>query len=126
MANARELPGRISYLQKALGDALPAGAFQGPFGAKLSALSRIRNVIAHAGGELPQPIPAELTNKMAQLGITEANGYLSVPRGVAGQVLIEARSCAEEACGGVDSALERFRQPPGVQAPKTGSEAGTA
>jgi hypothetical protein len=38
MANARELPTRIAYLQKALGDALPAGSFQGFLGPRLSAL----------------------------------------------------------------------------------------
>ena len=106
MANARELPTRITYLRKALGDVLPTSAFSGGLGAKLRAFSRVRNIIAHAGGELSDPSPEDLKT-LEQLGLGLTGGYIDVPPGAVSNLLGEARNWAEEACRSIENALPK-------------------
>lgn len=113
MAHSRELRSRIRYLRNALGDALPADAFTGPFHAKLAAFSRARNLMAHAGGEITAMGPVELEKldrQLAQLGFSAkgfsmSGTFIAVPHGAVRDLLGQARKWAEDACEAVQNAL---------------------
>jgi len=107
MASPRQLATRLRYMKKALGAHLPDDAFDQGFGLKLSAFSKVRDCIAHAGGEVSGwKARADLPGMSRALGLTIEDDYIVVSRVVVTSFLEEARLWAVAVCRAVEKAVE--------------------
>jgi hypothetical protein len=114
MAHPFTLGSKLEYLQKALGNALPVDAFDGPFHRKLSAFSEVRHCIAHAGGEFDIAAPKQAQKARAaakRLGFGSGS-HLSIPSGAVVAMLREAREWALKVSDAVSKATPGWRLVP--------------